>query len=181
MRVEVLPPDELPEPVAAHDDDVSGVTRRQDGTVATTEAARALGSRGGRVKAKGVRLARGLGIPLAIASEAFKPYRLSAHGFRRHHCAELARMAGGEVGSGPSSMIASAALQLAASRFMFDQAAVSGDPATFKLASQLANDSRQNLLAAYELAVREAAARPQAPFDPLAHIRALAGRKDDPS
>jgi hypothetical protein len=80
-------------------------------------------------------------------------------------------MSGGGVGSGPSSMVASAALQLAASRFLFDQAGATGDAATFKLASQLANDSRQNLLASYELATREAAARPQEPIDPLAAYR----------
>jgi hypothetical protein len=60
-------------------------------------------------------------------------------------------------------MVASAALQLAASRFLFDQGASTGDAATLKTASQLANDSRQNLLAAYELAQREAAARPPVP------------------
>ena len=58
-------------------------------------------------------------------------------------------------------MIASAALQLAASRFLFEQGAQTGDPATFKLASQLANDSRQNLLAAYEYATRAAKAKPK--------------------
>ncbi len=172
-RVEVLPPDEAPSPVAAPPDAVSGVNRRQDGTVADREAAAALGRKGGRVRAKGVRLARGLGIPLAVTSEAFRPYRLSANAFRRHHCGELARMAGGELGSGPSSMVASAALQLAASRFLFDQAAATSDPATFQQASRLANDSRQNLLAAYEMAVRAAGCRPPpSPEQTLAAIRA---------
>ena len=128
------------------------------------------------MKAAQVLLARRLGIPLAVTSGAFKPYRHSANSFRRHHCAELARVAGGEVGSGPSSMVASAALQLAASRFMFDQAANTADPATFKLASQLANDSARTLLAAYELAVREAQARP--PGDPHASlVAALAAER----
>jgi hypothetical protein len=43
-------------------------------------------------------------------------------------------------------------LQLAASRFAFDR----GEP---ELGSKLANDSRQNLLAAHELCAREAASR----------------------
>jgi hypothetical protein len=55
--------------------------------------------------------------------------------------------------------VASAALQLAASRWAFDKGAEQDDPALIKLGSALANDSRQNLLAAYEMAVREAAAR----------------------
>jgi hypothetical protein len=50
-------------------------------------------------------------------------------------------------------------MQLAASRFVFDLAAVAGDPSLFHRASTLGNDSRQNLLAAYELAIREAKSR----------------------
>jgi hypothetical protein len=55
-------------------------------------------------------------------------------------------------------------------RWAFDQGAEKNDAALIKLGSQLANDSRQNLLAAYELATREAAARKAAgkTGDPLA-------------
>lgn len=162
-RIEVAPPDELPPPVAASIATLSGVDRRQDGTISTPEAARALGRRGGQVKAKRVRLARSLGLSAEVTQcEGFAPYRRAASAFRRHHTAELATQSGGAVGAAPCSMVASAALQLAASRFLFDQAAMTGDPALFKTASQLSNDSRQNLLAAYELAVREAKARADA-------------------
>jgi hypothetical protein len=171
--VEVLPPDELPAPVPAEPTPLSGVDRRQNGTVATPEAARALGARGGRVKAKRVALARSLALGDVESMPEFAAYRRAASAFRRHHCAELAKQAGGMCGSAPSSMVASAALQLAASRFLFDQGAQSGDPAILKTASQLSNDSRQNLLAAYELAQRSAAARPRAPVDPLAAFAGL--------
>jgi hypothetical protein len=66
--------------------------------------------------------------------------------------------------------VATAAWQLAASRYLFDQAALSGERDDFALASKLANDSRQNLLAAHELVVKEAHARPK---DPQAAHRAL--------
>lgn len=162
-RVEVVPPDELPACVPAPSQPLTGVERRQDGTIATPEAARALGRRGGLVKAKRLRLARSLGLSAEVMeSEAFAPYRRAASAFRRHHTRDLAAQAGGHVGAAACSMVASAALQLAASRFLFDQAAMIGDPALFKAASQLSNDSRQNLLAAYELAVREAKARAEA-------------------
>lgn len=49
-------------------------------------------------------------------------------------------------------MVQTAALQLAGSRAAFEK----GD---LKLGSQLGNDSRQNLLAAHEIAAREAEAR----------------------
>jgi hypothetical protein len=63
-------------------------------------------------------------------------------------------------------MVSSAALQLAASRWAFDRAAATDDAAMFKLGSALANDSRQNLLAAYELAVREGKARQENSREP---------------
>ena len=175
VAVEVLPADELPPPVADQRPNVSGVARRQDGTVATSEAAAELGRRGGQQKAKRVRLARSLGLSDLEQSGAFASYKRAASAFRRHHVAELARMAGGQCSAGPCSMVASAALQLAASRFLFDQASRSGDAATFKTASQLANDSRQNLLAAYELATREAKARGG---DPLADLDRRLGITD---
>lgn len=168
-RVELGPPDEASDALPAEDAPIAGVTRRQNGTVDSPEAAKALGSKGGRVKARRVRLARSLGLESFDAdSEAFAPYRRSAQAFRRHHCKAIAAAAGGHCGTGPSSMIASGALQLAASRYMFERASRTGDPADFKAASSLANDSRQNLLAAWELAIREAQARPKAPVDPLA-------------
>jgi len=51
-------------------------------------------------------------------------------------------------------MVASAALQLAASRWAFDRG-------EFELGSRLANDSRQNLAAAHEYCAKEARARPK--------------------
>jgi hypothetical protein len=159
-RIELSPADEQPNPVPAPPSDLSGVDRRHNGQVASTEAARELGRKGGKVKAKRVALARSLGLGDVADMQAFAPYRNAASAFRRHHCAALAQQAGGECGAAPSSMVASAALQLAASRFLFDKGAQTGDAALLKTASQLANDSRQNLLAAYELATREARARP---------------------
>ncbi len=80
----------------------------------------------------------------------------------------LARTVGGGVcGPAPASIIASAALQLAASRFAYE---VLGDVA---LGSKLSNDSRQNLLAAHELCAREAQSR-QAQKPNSAHEAAAA-------
>lgn len=179
LRIETTPADELPAPVPGPATDTTGVARDQAGRISSPEAARALGALGGQQKAGGVRLARSLGLPFEAQSPAFAPYRRAAVQFRKHHCAELARQAGGEVGAGPSSMVASAAWQLAASRYLFDMASRSGEPATFKTASQLANDSRQNILAAYELAVREAEARAKA--KPASAHSDLAAALEEPS
>jgi hypothetical protein len=61
--------------------------------------------------------------------------------------------------------VSTAALQLAASRYLSDQGGAGGDAKLLIDASKLANDSRQNLLAAHELAAREAKARPESTTD----------------
>lgn len=173
-RIEVLPADELPAPLPAVP---VPVRRRANGTVADSESAKALGRRGGHAKAGAVRLVDSLGLSKLAEGSAFAPYRDAADAFVRLHLGELAKAAGGEVGPGPSTMVGSAGLQLAASRFCFDRGAADGDPSLMKLGSQLANDSRQNLLAAYELATREAQARPRAPVDFHAQILGNGGHK----
>jgi hypothetical protein len=80
---------------------------------------------------------------------------------------------GGVCGPAPSSLVASAALQLAWSRYLSDRAATDGDPELALKASRLAEASRQSLLAAHELAAKEALARAKTrgPVDPLAKWR----------
>jgi hypothetical protein len=179
-RIEVLPPDEQPASIPADADPLDGVARRQNGTFAGPEAAARAGRKGGLVKGRRVRLARSLGLGADVTeSEAFAPYRRSASAFRRHHTSELAAMAGGQCGSGPSSMVASAALQLAASRFLFDRATVLGDPDLFTAASRLADASRQNLMAAREMAIREAEARPRANAIDAVRARIMGPKGDE--
>jgi hypothetical protein len=120
-----------------------------------------MGRKGGLSKARKVRLIDSLGLTTLAAEATFAPYRTAAEEFVKAHLASLATQAGGMVGTGPSTMVASAGLQLAGSRWAFDQGGAAGDPALIKLGSTLANDSRQNLLAAYELATREAKGRPR--------------------
>ena len=159
-RIEVLPADELPAPIQAAPEAAASapLARRPDGTFDGSEAAREAGRRGGRARARRVALVDSLGLAKLDEAAEFQPYRKAAEDFVREHLAALATQAGGYVGPGPSSLVASAALQLAASRFCFDRGALSADPVLLKQGSSLANDSRQNLLAAYELAVREAEA-----------------------
>ena len=86
---------------------------------------------------------------------ALRPYLADAEAFAAAEVTRLAQtVGGGHCGAAPASMVQSAALQLAASRAAF----ASGD---FDRGSKLANDSRQNLLAAHELCAKEAKALPQ--------------------
>lgn len=110
-----------------------------------------------------------LGLSKLAQETTLGPWLAEGEDFVKFHCSNLARQAGGELGPAPSTMIASAGLQLACSRWAIDRGAKENDAGLIKLGSSLANDSRQNLLAAYELAVREAQARvkAQGPVDPL--------------
>jgi hypothetical protein len=160
-RIEVLPANELPAGVAVTERNPGAAVRRDaQGRLADAQSARELGRKGGLAKAGQTRLGSSLALGGAFADPRFEPYAKAAKAFR---CAQVHRLAttvgGGECGPAPASMVASAALQLAASRFAFE---VLGD---MQLGSRLANDSRQNLLGAHELAAKEAQARPKKPSD----------------
>ena len=92
--------------------------------------------------------------------------------YAAHRRAELAKAHGGELSAGVGALVESAGNALADSRYVRAKAAETGDPALFKLAAALATEARQCELAAWELASREGAARPRAPVDPMAAIRA---------
>lgn len=169
-RVEVLPADELPDPVPSQMPAGASIVHGPDHRFAPGNTAASLG---GLAKRGKVSLVASLGLADIDKLEAFRPYARKAASFRRAHCGELSALAGGVCGSGPSSMVASAALQLAFSRFLFDRGAVAGNIDDIKTASKLADSSRQNILAAYELAVREGQRRRQGEkLDPIAAFEA---------
>ncbi len=158
VRVETMPADELPLGVQAPAVESAGGERRPDGTFAP--GARTVQSAGGRATRGKSRLAARLGLVGLADDSAVRPYMASASTFRRVQCAELARTVGGGVcGPAPSSMVASAALALAWSRFFSDRAAIDEDPELAVRAIRLADSSRQMLLTAHELCAREAEAR----------------------
>jgi hypothetical protein len=168
-RIEVLPPDELPAGVPAQFRSESPGDRGELGRFAKNNA---LARIGGASKAGKMRLASRLGLSKLPDDNAFALYKVSASTFRKAHCGELARSVGaGYCGPAPSSLVASAALQLAWSRYLSDKAALTDDAEMALKAANLADKSRQNLLAAHELCAREALARPRAQIDPLAAFR----------
>lgn len=153
-RVEVLPADELPQGTQAPA--LAERTGERDAGGRWQPGARTAQSAGGAATRGMTRLARRLRLGETFADPRFEPYAKAARAFRREQCRQLAQSVGGGVcGVAPSSIVATAALQLAASRFALE---VLGD---LQLGSRLGNDSRQNLLAAHELCAREAAARPK--------------------
>jgi hypothetical protein len=85
--------------------------------------------------------------------DPFYKYAKLAEQFRAAELDRVIKLVGGGVlGAGPQAIIASAARQLAASIWYTDQG-------NHLDASKLANDARQNLLAAHELAVKQAKQR----------------------
>jgi hypothetical protein len=164
-RVEVLPADELPSGVQAPPLESARGERRPDGRFA--RGARTVQAAGGAATRGKTRLAAKLGLATLPEGSDFSPYRRAASVFRRVQCAELARTVGGGVcGPGPSSIVASAALALAWSRYFSDLAATTGDAELAMRSARLGEVSRQHLLAAHELVAREATARADA-YDPV--------------
>jgi hypothetical protein len=165
-RAETAPANELPEGMPADADQESRAAAVERGRFAPGNRRSVLGGRAKRGKA---RLSARLGLSELPEGSAFLPYKRAAATFRRVQCAELARTVGGGVcGPGPSSIVASAALALAWSRYLSDCAAAEGDPELAVRAIRMGEASRQSLLTAHELAAREAAARPRPEVDPLA-------------
>lgn len=165
-RVEVLPLDELPAGVPGPARRAATGNRRADGRLAPGSGTAELAAEGGRAKAERARLERLLGRVDLPDGHPVAPYRRDAADWRDAHLARLAEtVGGGEVGPAAQAIVSSAALQHAASRWLFDRAAVEQDAKLALDASRLADASRQNLLAAHELAAREAQARPRKPYD----------------
>ena len=160
-RVEVLPPDELPA-------GMPGCTRpaadrQRDGRFqpgpGTSEVARL----GAKATNEARQLARLLGLWTPEETHAYHPYWRLACEWRDAHMATLAAtVGGGSVGPGPASIVASAALQLGASRYLADLGAQMCSPKLLSEAAKLADSSRQNLLAAHELVAKETKAKPKA-------------------
>jgi hypothetical protein len=90
-----------------------------------------------------------------------RPFLAWGRRYASHRRRELAQAHGGSISAGVGALIESAALALGASRYLHALGAETGDPEILKRASALANDARQNELAGWELAAREAAARPR--------------------
>jgi hypothetical protein len=157
-RIEVLPPDELPvgspaptRPDASRDD--AGRFRAGPGT---SELARS----GAHAAHQARQLGQLLGLWSPPDGHAYAPYTRLAREWRDGHMTTLAAtVGGGEVGPGPASIVSTAALQMAASRWLFDRGAELGTARMLGEASRLGDSSRQSLLAAHELCAREALAR----------------------
>lgn len=154
VRIEVQPADELKRPNAED-----------------TDARLEEGKRNGRPFKPGNRAAVGrrpklarLGLErseLDTTDPEYKKCLNQAESYRKRRVSEF-RKVHGYVSVGAMSLIATASLQLAASRYMMKKAIESGDFGKIKLASGLANDARQNELAAWELASREGGAKAKA-------------------
>jgi hypothetical protein len=168
-RIEVLPVDELPVGTPGPVRPVAG--RDSAGRFVAADGTSALAREGGKALHESRQYARLLGLWTPEETHAYHPYWRLACEWRDAHMRTLAAtVGGGSVGPGPASIIASAALQLGASRYLADMGAQMGAPKLLSEAVKLADSSRQNLLAAHELCAKETKARPA---DPTAAHRAI--------
>lgn len=150
-RVEVLPPDELP-PAMGSD----AVRAERDSQGRFLPGNRSGSQKRLRVGPKGL-------TGIDRTSPEFRPFASWGARYGAHRRRELAKLHGGEVSAGVGAIVESAAIAMAASRYLSAKGAETGDPELFKQSSALAATARQHELAAWELAAREAAARPKTP------------------
>ena len=146
-RVEVLPPDELPPATSAGADRPQ---RSADGRFVRGNTV----ARAGRLRPGEQGL---LGVDRSLPE-----YRAFARWGRRyssHRRRELALAHGGEISAGVGAIVESAALAMAASRFLSSRGAQTGDASMLAQAARLSETARQHELAAWELASREAKTR----------------------
>lgn len=154
-RIEVLPADEQPEGVAgparpAPTRDAAGRFVKSSGT---TAAAR----RGGLASAEKRQLGQLLGLKTPSPEAPLAPYYQLAREFRDAELSQLASgVGGGVVGAAAASMVSTAALQLAASRWLTDLGIEHSNVGALEKGSRFADASRQSLLAAHELTARRA-------------------------
>ncbi len=120
-------------------------------------------TKGGRAKAQKVALISRMGLGDLAAHPRFERYLRRAKPYARALSRHFRKsVSGGAASPAVDTVVASIAWQTAASHFLFELAAESGDPQLFAQASKLANDARQNLLSAHglaEMAGKAAAAR----------------------
>ena len=155
-RIEVAPADELPEPLPGMP---APLARREDGTIADSSAAKALGARGGLAKAQKKKLLQGMGLADMAEEKAFTPYYKAAQAWLDHQVQTYAQMCGGYLGSGPWGFLGNAAICLAMSRYLADKGFEAGDELITRQSLRYMDSFKQQQLAAYELGVREAKMR----------------------
>jgi len=119
-------------------------------------------------------------MPLDAGDPDYKRALAYARRYRARRIREIAVQHGGDISAGVCGMLTSAALALAASRYLAVKAARSGDPDLMARSTRLSLDARQLELTALDVADREAKARPAAPFDPLAAWRKPVDNDTDP-
>lgn len=144
---------------------------------ADTAAGLALRAQRGRPFQRGNQAAKGrkpslcaLGVPVDTADPRYRKALRKGRRYMQRRARELAVMHGGELGAGPSAMLAHAARATAASVLLYELAGETLDAALFAQAARLADSARQQELTAVALAEREAEARPKG--RPLAFLTA---------
>jgi hypothetical protein len=113
-------------------------------------------------------------VPRKLACDPrFEPHNRRRLEYLRRRRAELCT-AWGHVSHGVGAMLAGEAWLWAAGEMAAELGAASADAESFKTASSLYAQAKQLAASAWELAEREAAAKPKAQIDYAAHFGALA-------
>lgn len=150
---------DLPDPTPARPINESPEDREPSGKFAPggSDAPQAAG---GKAKKGSTALAVKLSLSEIPEEAALAKFYPAAERFCRAEIRHIrAHLGGGVMGPGPKACIMSAGRQKAWSLYLFDRCAKSGDVDDAIKASRLANEARQNIMAAREMAIKEASGR----------------------
>ena len=146
-------------------------SRNNSGKALTAREMGKLGGRAGKGTRKKSKLLKASGRANLPKDAAYYRHEKFSVAYAKHRMRELADAHGGRISAGVGALIETASMDLAAARFLYYHAATNADIALFKESSRLGAAARQNELAAWELASREAKIRPA--NNPLDNIEAL--------
>lgn len=168
-RTNVPHVDDLPEvvPVVAEP-----LARTEDGKIASSEAAKELGRRGGLARANKRKLLTEIGLKVLADSAEFAPYNMQAKYWFQAYSEELSFQCGGFLGPGPLNMLRQAAMQHAISLYSYDKLAETASLSFHEMNKKAGEAMRQHILAATSLARQDAAIRAKSAseqtfFDPF--------------
>lgn len=165
-----LTPAVLPEPLPAVEAAVAApVDRDEAGKIASSEAAKELGRRGGLARAEKRSVLAKLGLERLIDNAPLADHYKAAQVWFEDTLNSIALQSNGYVGPAPIGLLQVAAGAFAAARYGQEQLANSGSGAWLGMIKQNADLQRQNVLAATDMAINEAKSRKAAKENPAFH------------
>lgn len=153
-------PAKLPEPLAAVlPAEAAPVERDAAGKIASSEAAKELGRRGGLARAEKRQQLASIGLERLVDNAPLTYHYRVAQEWYEDTLLDITTQAGGYVGPGPIGLLQVAARAFAAASYAQEQMGNTGSGVWMGIVGKNTDIQRQNMLAATEMAINAAKSR----------------------